>query len=185
MKAKHSLLFVMFLFFCFAACKKEKAGISVCAADKKAYRADSITWEVYTNQVQWQAVKFNEFGVEQALFRNVENETWSADIYDWDLSIMNSVNIRKNRTDWLDSYDYFLVYSEVPTTDSNQCCMKLELHRGRPYNKNSTSFADFTDCAHVGDYDSLSKTTIYDKGRACKVALNKAAQTAINSGLMK
>jgi len=185
MKLK-SIVPVLFLLVCFAACKKEEEGeITVCVTDKRLYKADSISWEVYTNRDEWEDVKFNEFGVSQALFRYRDKGIWEGSIYDWDFSIMNSLNIRKNRTDWLDSYDYFLVYSEVPTTDTNQCCVKLELHRGRPYNKNSVSFADFNDCARVGDYDSLSASTNYDKGRACKVALNKATKQAFYHRLVK
>lgn len=183
----HTTLPLLLLLFGIAACKKNevKPDISICVTGLHEYRSDSISWEIYPGREEWQENSFIQFGVEQALFRQIDAGNFKAEIYHWDISIMNSENIRHNRHDWLDGYDYFLVFSQVPTTDTTQCCIKLSAHRGRPYNQNSMSFADFTECARIGDYDSISNTPVYDKGRACKVAAGKAAIMAVRSGLLK
>ncbi|MCG3165983.1 MAG: hypothetical protein POELPBGB_01758 [Bacteroidia bacterium] len=182
------LLPLFFLFLVLASCKKDdepQKTLSICVVEQDLYRSDSISWELYTADEVWEHVKFMEFGAEQMLFRQIEQGNLKAELYDWDLSIMNSLNINKNRYSFLDAYDYFLVFTEVPVTDTTECCAKVSIHKGRPYNKNSTAIADYIECASIGQYDSLSNTPIYNIGRACKVAAAKAARSAVNGGLMQ
>lgn len=167
-----------------SSCKKPDEtvqAIDIMVVSKWAYTNDTL---IEADTAKLEMNRTMESGIVTGLYNQEDAGYWTGYCYDWDLVRKVDRTLFNDPKAFINLYEYFVVYSEVPGTNPDICTVTIELHKGKPYNKNSAAIYIGTAEAAMGEPASYGGT-ITSHYQACYEAAKRAANTLAQSGKLK
>lgn len=171
--------------FTSSSCKKADTtlpAIDIMVVSEWAYRNDTLI-KADTAKRELNAVI--HAGIISGLYKARSDNYWNGWAYDWDLLRQVNQSLFSDPKRSVNLFKYFLVFTEIPGTDPTICTVRIEIHRGVPYNKNSVAIQAVTGIAQEGEPASVTGDIIQGHYQCCYEAAKRAAAALAEAGLLK
>lgn len=165
--------------------EEEVKGIQVCTVPEWAYDNDKLS----LNSPNWNKEGTAESGIVSHLLDELYNDKWDGLCIDWDTALQASKTLTGDRESFREGIDVFLVFriDPSPNPSGGVCQVTIEVHCGRPYNKNSAPKYIFSGLAAMGEPSLITAgpdPTITTQGECIYHAARAAAQTLVHTGIL-